>query len=183
MHDILRWETRLNAFENEMNTLNTLPAIIEKAKLWNEVQGTPSFMWNTSIWQATSFIDLSSRGITEQFEKEMTTPYKQMIQNEVHVNAQSDQSAQEMPSNSYDWYQRVFQDLGVDVNGDAEDDDPNGDGKERKMEIYVLHQLRHYQTAVIVCSIVAVICMLNLCAMFQKKKSAPIVKRASYADH
>merc|ERR1712154_365878 len=94
---IIRWETRLKALDNEMSTLNTHRSILEKAKLWNQVQGTPSFMWNMSIWQATSFIDLSSRGITEQFEKEMTTPYKQMIQNEVHVNAQSDQSAQEMP--------------------------------------------------------------------------------------
>ena len=61
-----------------MDTLNTLPEIIEKAKLWNQVQG-PSFIWNTSFWEAASFIDLSSRGITEQFEKEMTTPYKQML--------------------------------------------------------------------------------------------------------
>ena len=73
------WDSKLVEFEKEMSLLNRRTAIIEKAKIYNAIEGS---YWNADVMTAESFLDVSARGLARQFQTAIMKPYEEMLERE-----------------------------------------------------------------------------------------------------
>ena len=72
-----RWDYKLTVFLNEMKSLNQRTEIIGKAGVYNLIEKDKK--WNATVMKAESFVNITKRGLAQQFEKFIMDPYENML--------------------------------------------------------------------------------------------------------
>jgi len=77
------WDHRLHTLRVEMQTINNMNEIIERSAEYMSIYAGKS--WNADVFQASSFIDITVRGLEYQFEEAVMAPYRVMV-NDINSN-------------------------------------------------------------------------------------------------
>ena len=71
------WDNKLTQLSEQMKSLNQRKEIIDKAGVYNLI--SPHKDWMADVMEARSFVNLTKRGMTIQFESAIMDPYEIML--------------------------------------------------------------------------------------------------------